>query len=245
MEQGIAGLLSLHPMFEALASEELDALSAATTLGRVRKGESLWHVGEPASSFVLVLDGLVGVCGQHVARQELFLGIAGPGDAVGEADALLGEVRRDRAFAFSNAAAVAKVPRESVAALCERDGARAMRCARALASRQQAANHRLASLTQPSEARIAEMVLALTARFGERLDDGATLVPHRFTRANLAAMVGTTVETAIRTLARWTRDGLLAPSDGTLVVVDVPALARIARVAPEALPQLAALTRLV
>ncbi len=58
-------------------------------------------------------------------------------------------------------------------------------------------------------------------------------------------MVGTTVETAIRTLSRWTREGVLAAGDGALVVVDLPALARLARVSAESVPQLAELTRLV
>lgn len=233
-----------HPVFAAMRDEAQAALVRVTTLGRVRKGESLWRYGERASSFVFVTEGLVGVSVPGGARREVLLGIAGPGDAVGEAAALLGETRRDHAFAFSSATAVARVPRDAVILLCEGDGPLSLEFARQFATRQRAADRRLASLTQPSEARIAEMVLALTARFGERLDDGSIVVPHRITRANLAAMVGTTIETAIRTLSRWTRDGLLAPAEGSLVVNDVTALARVAQVAPEAVPQLAELTRL-
>ncbi|MFO0628609.1 MAG: Crp/Fnr family transcriptional regulator [Polyangiales bacterium] len=238
-------MLRTHPVFSTLGAEARAALARVTPVARVRKGESLWRQGERANVFLLVTGGLVGVSVAGGARREVLLGLAGPGDAVGEASSLLGEPRRDHAFAFSAATAVARVPRDAVTALCEGEGALAMAYARQFAARQRAADRRLASLTQPSETRIAEMVLALVARFGERLDDGTVVVPHRITRANLAAMVGTTIETAIRTLSRWTREGLLAPAEGTLVVNDVTALARIAQVAPEFVPQLAELTRLI
>lgn len=244
-EREIRDLLRSHAVFAALRDDALSALVRLTSVGRVRKGESLWRHGERASSFMVVAEGLVGVSVPGGARREVLLGIAGPGDAVGEAAALLGETRRDHAFAFSSASAVARVPRDAVTSLCENEGALSLEFARQFATRQRAADRRLASLTQPSETRIAEMVLALTARFGERLDDGSVVVPHRITRANLAAMVGTTIETAIRTLSRWTRDGVLAPAEGSLVVNDVTALARIAQVAPESVPHLAELTRLV
>lgn len=244
-DREIRDLLRRHPVFAGLRDEALSALQRVTTQGRVRKGESLWRYGERANCFTLVTEGLVGVCVPGGARKEVLLGLAGPGDACGEAAALLGETRRDHAFAFSSSTAVARVPREAVIQICEGEGALSLEFARQFATRQRAADRRLASLTQPSEARIAEMVLALTARFGERLDDGSIVVPHRITRANLAAMVGTTIETAIRTLSRWTRDGLLAPAEGSLVVSDVTALARVAQIAPEAVPQLAELTRLV
>ena len=61
---------------------------------------------------------------------------------------------------------------------------------------------------------------------GDELEDGTTLIPLRLTRAELAALVGTTVETTIRTLSRWSREGLVSTIDGGLTVHDPVALAR-------------------
>lgn len=190
-------------------------------------------------------SGLVGVSIPCGGRGEMLLGLGAAGDAVGEASAILGAPRSDHAFAFSSATSVARIPRDAVSALCASRADMALGYAKHIAAQQCASDRRLLSLTFPSETRLAEIVLALAARFGQRLDDGATVIPHRITRANLASMVGTTVETTIRTLSRWAREGVLAPTNGSIVVSDVPALCRVAKIPPEQLPRLAELTRLV
>ena len=68
--------------------------------------------------------------------------------------------------------------------------------------------------------------MELGERFGDELEDGSTLIPLRLTRAELAALVGTTVETTIRTLSRWTREGLVSTGDSGLTLHDAVALAR-------------------
>jgi CRP-like cAMP-binding protein len=55
--------------------------------------------------------------------------------------------------------------------------------------------------------------MELGERFGDEMEDGSTLIPLRLTRAELAALVGTTVETTIRTLSRWSREGLVTTND--------------------------------
>lgn len=245
MDRTIEDVLKKHPVFSALPPEDLLQISQQSVIGRIRKGESLWRVGELASAFTFVTAGLVGVSIPVGSRGEMLLGIAAPGDSLGEAAALVGTLRADHAYAFSSATAVARLPREAVSRLCEARGPIALQYAQHIAQRHRTADRRLVSLTLPSETRIAEIVLALAARFGQRLDDGSTVIPHRITRANLASMVGTTVETTIRTLSRWSRDGVLSPTTGALVITDVPALCRVAKIPAESLASLAELTCLV
>ena len=47
-------------------------------------------------------------------------------------------------------------------------------------------------------------------------------------RQSLADMTGTTVETAIRILSRWLRDGLLEDAGGRLVLADWEGLSALA-----------------
>jgi CRP-like cAMP-binding protein len=49
-------------------------------------------------------------------------------------------------------------------------------------------------------------------------------LPFPLTRQSLADMTGTTVETAIRVLSRWRKDGLLTDEGGRLVLGDLPGL---------------------
>jgi CRP-like cAMP-binding protein len=79
----------------------------------------------------------------------------------------------------------------------------------------------------PVEARLAAALLRLAKREGAQGDKGVTL-PFHLTRQSLADMTGTTVETAIRTLSRWIRSGVLDDDDGRLVLTDWAALSALA-----------------
>ena len=107
-----------------------------------------------------------------------------------------------------------------------RSGAAALELARGFAVQAAVSNRRLALFTASAEERLATTLMELGERFGDELEDGSTLIPLRLTRAELAALVGTTVETTIRTLSRWTREGLVSTGDSGLTLHDAVALAR-------------------
>jgi CRP/FNR family transcriptional regulator len=71
------------------------------------------------------------------------------------------------------------------------------------------------------------MLLRLGEREGTRTPHGITL-PFHLTRQSLADMTGTTVETAIRIVSRWLKDGTLAEDGNRLVLADLEALRGIA-----------------
>jgi len=79
----------------------------------------------------------------------------------------------------------------------------------------------------PVEARLAATLLRLAQRDGQREKRGLAL-PFHLTRQSLADMCGTTVETTIRVMSRWTRDGLVLDDDARLIVADVERLRAIA-----------------
>lgn len=53
-------------------------------------------------------------------------------------------------------------------------------------------------------------------------------LPFHLTRQSLADMTGTTVETTIRVLSRWTKDGVLTDAEGHLVLEDLEGLRALA-----------------
>jgi CRP-like cAMP-binding protein len=86
--------------------------------------------------------------------------------------------------------------------------------------RLRAAHDSVASLAvDPVEARLAATLLRLANREGTRSEKGVTL-PFHLTRQSLADMTGTTVETAIRVLSRWLREGILEDDGRRLVLTD-------------------------
>jgi CRP-like cAMP-binding protein len=113
---------------------------------------------------------------------------------------------------------VVKIPGAAIVALAERHPSVIREMALMMGRRLRTAHDSLRSLAvEPVEARLAGSLLRLAAREGVRSRRGLEL-PFHLTRQGLADMSGTTVETAIRIVSRWIRDGLLEDDGGRLVV---------------------------
>jgi CRP/FNR family transcriptional regulator len=72
--------------------------------------------------------------------------------------------------------------------------------------------------------RIAALLLKLAEQAGTKTDSG-TRLNIRLTKQDIAEMVGTTVETSIRTMSRFRKDGLIEETEGHIVILDPEALA--------------------
>jgi len=209
-----------------LSDSSLDQLVKETTVQRLHRGEALWRAGERAISFAIVGHGLVKVVLPSSGSRDLVMGLFGPGESVGDNTALEGGQYSAEAFALTDPVVVARVAREHVVAALEQSGPAALVLAREMGKRAAMANRRISLFAASAEERLASTIIDLGERFGDEMEDGSTLIPLRLTRAELAALVGTTVETTIRTLSRWSREGLVTTVDGGLTVHDPNALAR-------------------
>jgi len=230
----VRSVLRRHPAISRLGSDSLEDLGRLATHHRLRRGEAVWRAGERAASFVVVGHGLVKVLLPGGATRDLVLGLAGPGESVGDAVALAGGIYDADAYALTDTVVVVRIPRDAAVAAFESHGAAALELARGFGATAAVAARRLALFTSSAEERLATTLMELGERFGDEMEDGTTLIPLRLTRAELAALVGTTVETTIRTLSRWTREGLVTTGDTGMTLHDAPALARRASTAPVA-----------
>jgi CRP-like cAMP-binding protein len=88
---------------------------------------------------------------------------------------------------------------------------------------------------QRVDVRIAQLFLTLAERMGESEGDG-TVIHIRLTRQEIADLVGTTVESAIRVLSRWGREGLVITRDGGFAIPSRERLTALAEGVPDAEP---------
>lgn len=227
-------VLRRHPAISRLSPESLDEIARLSTHHRLRRGEAVWRAGERAASFVVVGHGLVKVLLPGGATRDLVLGLAGPGESVGDSVTLEGGSYDADAYALTDTVVIVRIPREALIAALESNGAAALELARGFGASAALAAKRLALFTSSAEERLATTLMELGERFGDEMEDGTTLIPLRLTRAELAALVGTTVETTIRTLSRWTREGLVTTGDAGMTLHDATALARRASTPPVA-----------
>jgi CRP/FNR family transcriptional regulator, nitrogen oxide reductase regulator len=123
---------------------------------------------------------------------------------------------------------VVRIPQEPIVALSERHPSVVREMALMIGRRLRSAHDSVESLaSDPVEARLAATLLRLAEREGPPARQGTTLSFH-LTRQALADMTGTTVETTIRVVSRWLRDGLVREEGGRLVIPSVGALREVA-----------------
>jgi CRP/FNR family transcriptional regulator len=85
-------------------------------------------------------------------------------------------------------------------------------------------NKRLADMTGSAEYRAARLFLTLGDRVGTPHDGGGLFISLALSRQEIADLIGTTLETAIRLMSRWQKDGVAITEKNGFVIPDVARL---------------------
>jgi CRP/FNR family transcriptional regulator len=223
----IAAFLAGNPVLAGIPARELESLARVALEEAHRARAAIFMEGDAARWFYLVRSGHVKIVRHSRAGKDVVLELLGPGEIFGGVAVI--EKRPYPASAqATEPTVVLKIPADPMIALAERYPAFIKEMALMIGRRLRAAHDSVASLAvDPVEARLAAILLRLARREGTRGTDGVTL-PFHLTRQSLADMTGTTVETAIRILSRWLRDGMLVDDGGRLVLADWDALSALA-----------------
>jgi CRP/FNR family transcriptional regulator len=201
--------------FRALAKERLDRVRALLVVKRFDRHAVLFFAGKPADYLWVVQTGEVRLYKSSINGRLATLETLHAGEAFGAISALGQEQYPASAEAMSNGSAWC-LPRSSVLTLLRDEPQLATEVLRIVSGRLHQAHERLRSFAHdPAPARLA-IALLDAARQGEA----------RTTRRALAETAGTTVETAIRVLRRFEREGLIRGAVGRVEVLNAEELRR-------------------
>jgi CRP/FNR family transcriptional regulator len=208
-----AGLRDVE-LFRVLPRERLHDLRPRLRERSFRRQAVLYHEGSPADALWIVRSGQVRLYKSSSDGRLTTLDVLAPGEAFGILSALEADVYPTSAEAVT-AGSAWWLPRQSFLRLLEQEPPLVTEILRILSRRLREAHDRLRSLAHdPAPARLALALLRATDSAGDA----------RVTRRALAEQAGTTVETAIRVLRRFERDGLVRGEVGCIHVVDAPRL---------------------
>jgi CRP/FNR family transcriptional regulator len=223
----LIAFLRANPVFAELPVAEIATLAGMAREERKRAREFVFMEGDRADWLWLVRAGRVKIVRHSKTGRDVVLEILGPGEIFG-AVAVMERRPYPAAAQVIEPAVVVKVPAAAVVAASERHSALVRGMALMMGRRLRAAHDSVESLAvDPVEARLAAVLLRLVERDGTREGKGFAL-PFHLTRQSLADMTGTTVETAIRVLGRWIRDGIVLDDGGRLVIRDTARLREVA-----------------
>jgi CRP-like cAMP-binding protein len=214
----IDDVLRLSGVFRRLSPEDRQRLAAVATLRDFEKGALLFSEGDDSDFLYTVASGRVKVFKTTARGSDVILELFGPGDPVGAV-----AVYESRSYPASAVAleptTCMLVPRQAFFELLERHPTLVRGLLVGLTHRLVELTNRLTELSGGRiEARLARFFLKLAADIGQPRANG-TFIGIALSRQELADMIGTTIETAIRVMSRWAKDDIVrTEKDGFLVV---------------------------
>jgi CRP/FNR family transcriptional regulator len=158
--------------------------------------------------------------------QEIVMELLGPGQCLGLYAAIEGRPFPLSAVAVTHAWYV-KIPTSVLLPVYRESDLLKDQMVRNLSPRLRKAHEMMARLSSGRvEERIAAILFILADTYGSRSDHRLQLhVP--LTRQDISEMAGTTVETTIRVLSRWQKDGVVCTERQVITILDPPRLEEI------------------
>jgi CRP/FNR family transcriptional regulator len=216
---GIAEIVSRTPTFAEISDKALKALVSSARLRSFKRGDYLWHCGDSPEYLTIIRTGLIKVVKHAAQGRSSICGLFGAPDTVGDAAVMRGISYPADAMVTTESASVVEVGRNEFLATVEREPKLALSCARAVQSKVVALHAKIDVLAAGSvDARLAQLLISLYDRFGDELEDESQLIPIVLSRRELSQLISTTLETVIRIMTRWEREGIVSTTSSGFII---------------------------
>lgn len=210
-------------LLDHLTAEDRRAVLARMHRRTFRRGDVLFHEGDPADTLHLVAEGRVMARRTTPLGDSAALRVIGPGRALGDVALAAGPSRRSSTVTALEPTVTLTISfadfRELMAEYPTiRDQLETLLSARV----RRLSDHLLEALFLPSDRRLVHRLLDLCQQYGP--DRASVVVP--LTQNDLSELAGAARPTTNRVLRGLERDGLLRLHRGRIEVLDVPGLER-------------------
>jgi len=206
-----AQILRSYFIFSSLNDDELSELADLSIEHSFMPNEFIFWDGDAPDWFYIVAEGKVKVLKHSSLGKEFVIAFFSPGEMFGEVAVFENKPYPASAQAVTETKVVG-VKREDFLSFLANRPQVALRIINVLAGRLRDAQGRLRDLAgERVEQRLASVLLMLSAKLGPTLP---------FTRQEIADMVGTTTETAIRVMSHLKDRGIISSVRGKVIVLD-------------------------
>jgi len=211
-------------LFKDLSDDELKELAPYLAGATYKKRETIFSEGEPPEWFFIVKSGKVKITKLSHEGKELILELISPHDIFGGVAVLKNFPYPANAIAMDDTEVI-RISRKNLMRIVDRFPNLMYCIALQLGDRMKSSHDSLKNIAlERVEARIAALLLKLAGKVGVETKEGL-LIDMRLTKQDVADMVGTTVETSIRTFSKFKKQGLVTDSDGKIIIKDREGLA--------------------
>ena len=209
--------LQKSEVFSSLKSEELDDISNYFEKVIFGNNDTIFNEGDPSDKFYLVAEGSVKILKHTVMGKDIILEMMSPGDIFGGV-AVLDKKPFPASAQAMESTTVIRISRQNLLKIMEDYPTLKLDIVKYFSNKLRDAHEMLKNIaTERVERRIASLLLKLSEKVG--MDDGKyRRIDIPLTRQEISEMVGTTVETCIRTMSKFQKMGVIKSSDGRIMV---------------------------
>ena len=218
-------LLKGTTLFSSLSPQDLSAVSALFMEEEFEKDQYVFTEGDPPDWLYIVKEGTVKMVKHSPSGREMIISIMTSGDVIGEV-AVFGGGPYPATAQGMGRGVILKLAKKDFVSLLRRYPSIALEIIGDLGRKLRAAVNVARELRgERVEGRIAMVLLKLARKVGTAVEGGVMLtIP--LTRQDIADMVGSTIETTIRTISRFKKEGIVKDAKGRMFI-DVKRLANI------------------
>jgi CRP-like cAMP-binding protein len=214
-------------LFRALSGDDRARLAEVSALRFYEKGEALFAEGDTSDFLYTILSGHAKVIKSIPSGKEVILEIFGPGDPIGAIAAYEDRPYPATAVAIERTSCLL-VRRAPFFGLLQRHPTLVKGFILGLTQRIVELTKRIPEVAGGRvETRFAHLFLKLADKAGRPGPEG-TFIPMALSRQDLADLTGTTIESCIRIMSRWGKEGTVRTEKEGFVLLDRPALEKLA-----------------
>ncbi|HHG73954.1 Crp/Fnr family transcriptional regulator [Persephonella sp.] len=208
------------PLLEDIPPEEIKKISTYFHLKEYKKNEYIFFEGDEEPGIYIVIDGIVKLIKETADGKTVILRLVTPKEVFGWL--VMGESRPTSTYTAQALVdtKVLYISNQDFLKLLNLYPALAVKITCDASKMLLEAYDRLKSLAaEKVEGRIANLLLELSRKIGKE-EDGKIVIRAPITRQDLAEMTGTTVETAIRIMSKWKKEGIVNTERGKIEILD-------------------------
>jgi len=211
--------LNAIDIFSSLSESDMEEISSLVTTETFGKKETVFSEGAPSEWFYAVYEGKIKITKLSVEGKEIILELIKPGELFGAVAVLKGFPYPANAVAMEDSS-ILKISRKNMMLILDMFPSLMFNLIQSLGDRMRDSHETTKNIAlEKVGSRIAALLLKLCEQMGTKTQEGLEL-NIKLTKQDIAEMVGTTVETSIRTMSRFKKEGLIKEEAGKVVILD-------------------------
>jgi len=212
------------PIFSSLNDDEIKEILPYSIKETFKKKQEIFSEGDSSDWFYILISGKVKITKMSYDGKEIILELISPLNFFGGLAVLKGFPYPANAIAMEDAEVI-KISRHDILSIIDRFPNVMYDITSNLGDRIKEFHETLKNIAlERVESRIASLLLKLADKIGEKRDNKKILINMRLTKQDIAEMVGTTVETAIRVMSKLRKSGYIEDEDGKITIKDLDEL---------------------